>query len=812
MLRSIFSRCTALLFGTGVIVTALLTWLSFSSSLEIAQQGLRRQAAEVTSFVTEQAGGALKFSKTEALQELFAKAIEKSGGTATGAVAVKSDGTVVVETGQGIDSALSQLALAAIESSQPTQSDDGLLYAVPSVFGKSNEIVGAVAIAWTSKQMKARIASSNINAIVYSGIILVIISSAAALYLRASIGRPMRALTSALEQLERGGYGQNIPNTQRSDEIGSIAKALDKLRGTLSRGAELQEEAAFKGAGFQEGSSALTLTDTDFTIRYLSNAMTALLHDNAETLGKAFGGFDPDKIVGKNIDIFHADPDRIRKLLSDPSRLPHNADVEIGDTTFHFSIASITDTGGELIGYSVEWKDVTDTRASQAVYAAIDRGQATAQFNAEGHLIEANENFAATMQSSLEEMSGTALDDLFRRQDSAQARQSIWQDLQSGEVLLDKFVAPLRDGTFATLDGSLSPVLSSSGRIKKIAFLGRDVTVEERRQARSAEDQKRTELEQKHVVDTLQAALRHLSNGDLTIRIDEQFAGQYEALRTDFNASVETLCGAITEIVRSSKAIDTEVQTLIGASLDLSKRTENQAATLEETAAALDELTSSVASAAKGAQTAKSIVKKSRDEALTGRKISGEAIGSMEKIESSSTEMSKIIDVIGDIAFQTNLLALNAGVEAARAGEAGRGFAVVASEVRALAQRSSEASMEIGKLIATSRDAVRVGVERVDMTGESLSAIAGSVATIADTVDDLAMSSEEQSATLTEVNDAVCNLDKATQQNAAMSEETTALTQTLSRATADMVAAIESFNVDLDETQNTKPLARTAAA
>ncbi|MFY0311916.1 methyl-accepting chemotaxis protein [Leisingera sp. D0M16] len=298
------------------------------------------------------------------------------------------------------------------------------------------------------------------------------------------------------------------------------------------------------------------------------------------------------------------------------------------------------------------------------------------------------------------------------------------------------------------------------------------------------------------VVQELSERLSRLAHGDLTIRIEEQFPEEYEQLRADFNESIDNLTATVQEVIGASASIRSGAAEISQASDDLSHRTESQAATLEETAAAIDELTASVKSAAEGARNVENTVREARQEAESSGEVVQDAVTAMSGIEDSSNKISQIISVIDDIAFQTNLLALNAGVEAARAGEAGRGFAVVASEVRALAQRSSDAAMEIKTLIGDSSRQVAEGVDLVGRAGQALHSIVGRVSHISQLVSEIAEGAEEQSTGLHEINTGVTQLDQVTQQNAAMVEEATAAGHMLNTDAVKLAELVARFQVD----------------
>jgi methyl-accepting chemotaxis protein len=300
------------------------------------------------------------------------------------------------------------------------------------------------------------------------------------------------------------------------------------------------------------------------------------------------------------------------------------------------------------------------------------------------------------------------------------------------------------------------------------------------------------------VVESVASGLEQLSAGNLVYRLNASFAPEYEKLRADFNAAMATLQDTMKIVSGNTSTIQAGAAEISVASQDLSRRTEQQAASLEETAAALDQITATVRKTAEGSEHARTVVGLAKSAAERSGDVVQNAVAAMGGIEKSSQEISQIVGVIDEIAFQTNLLALNAGVEAARAGEAGRGFAVVAQEVRALAQRSAGAAKEIKSLISNSDLQVRAGVELVGETGKALSRIVVQVGEINDIVVVIAASAQEQATALNEVNSSINHMDQVTQQNAAMVEEATAASLSMSQEAEGLARLVGRFEVGQD--------------
>jgi methyl-accepting chemotaxis protein len=302
--------------------------------------------------------------------------------------------------------------------------------------------------------------------------------------------------------------------------------------------------------------------------------------------------------------------------------------------------------------------------------------------------------------------------------------------------------------------------------------------------------------EQRRTVMLLAEGLAHLAQGDLVYRLNEALGRGYEQLREDFNAAMHGVAAAIGAVSDNAQLLRTDATEIGQSALDLSRRTEQQAASLQQTAASLSQITDAVRKTAEGARQAKAIGEAAHRDVEQSGRVSQDAVAAIGAIASSSRQIGQIIGVIDEIAFQTNLLALNAGVEAARAGDAGRGFAVVASEVRALAQRAAEAAKEIKTLIDVSGRQVAQGVACVTDTGDALSRIMASVVDLSGVVSEIATSAQEQAAALQDVNGALAQMDRVTQQNVAMVEQSTAASRRLADNSEHLAQLIGRFNVE----------------
>ncbi len=365
--------------------------------------------------------------------------------------------------------------------------------------------------------------------------------------------------------------------------------------------------------------------------------------------------------------------------------------------------------------------------------------------------------------------------------------------LMLSRKLIQSIAQPIADLTSAVTDlakGSNDIAIPGCERSDELGTMAQAMLVFRD----AAIERQRSVAEREEAMARIGRRLSSVAHADLTVRL-QGMPPAFQSLASNFNGAMERLCQAMGTVNESIGSINLTSGEIEHAMTDLASRSEDQASRLQLSSTTMTNLTANIEENARLAVGVSGSMRDAREEAETGGEVVGRAIQAMGKIETASAEISDITSMINNIAFQTNLLALNAGVEAARAGEAGKGFSVVASEVRALSMRATEAASEIKKRVDAVNGHVETGVSLVNETGSALQAIIARVGEVTETVSRIAEAVSEQSVALHKVNETIGAMDKMTQQNAAMVEETNAATKNLNHEARQLAATFAGFRI-----------------
>ncbi len=466
----------------------------------------------------------------------------------------------------------------------------------------------------------------------------------------------------------------------------------------------------------------------------------------------------------------------------------------------------IMDSNGKPFKVVKYATDVTEQKLVNANYAgqidAISKAQAVIEFDMDGTIITANENFLLTMGYSLAEVKGRHHSMFAEPEYGASTEYKMfWEKLNRGEYEAQEYKRLGKGGKEVWIQASYNPIMDLNGKPFKVVKYATDI---------SAQKDLQTTIEV--VLAETSRVMEGLSTGDLTQRMEGSFPGDFARLKDATSITIEKLTDVVRNITSGASSVKTGADEIAQGNTDLSQRTEEQASSLEETASSMEEMTSTVRQNADNAGQANQLAQAAREQAEKGGAVVSKAVEAMRAINASSKKISDIIGVIDEIAFQTNLLALNASVEAARAGDQGRGFAVVASEVRNLAGRSATAAKEIKDLIEDSGGKVDEGSRLVNESGETLEDIVNGVKKVTDIVGEIAAASQEQSAGIEEVNKAITQMDELTQQNAALVEEAASASESLGEQADDLNHMMTFFTVDGDSAVRVAPAVERRSA
>ena len=453
----------------------------------------------------------------------------------------------------------------------------------------------------------------------------------------------------------------------------------------------------------------------------------------------------------------------------------------------------------------------TDGVDAERVVGAIEHTLAMIEFDLDGHILTANQNFLNVMGYRLEEVRGRHHSMFVERGYAAgQDYAGFWAALRRGEFQASEYLRFGKGGRTVWIKASYDPIFDADGNPIKVVKFATDITA------------------RKTAIVALNEGLQKLAAGDLQLSLDDAFLEGLEDLRAAFNQSLERLRNLVIQIKTMTAELENAASEISSETEDLSQRTERPASNLEETAAASEQMSSTVR---QNAENANQLASEANQPASKGGEVVEQAVSAINGIESSAQKIIDIIGVLDEIAFQTNFLALNASVEAANAGESGKSFAVVAQEVHQLAQLSAQAASEIKTLIQSSNNQVKDRVQLVNRTGEALTEIVSSIGQVASIVREISKASQKQPLVhrskqsvqlfleklmqnqrdsavtslsyecasalgVQEINSSITGMDEMTQQNSALVEQSAALVRTLNDRASKLTEIMALFKLD----------------
>ena len=562
--------------------------------------------------------------------------------------------------------------------------------------------------------------------------------------------------------------------------------------------------------------------DINRRISSLNPALLTVLNRNRTQLQKVFAGFDPEKLIGVCIDIFHRNPEMQKRIFADPAKMPHKASIQVLDMTFNLTVFPVLDKQGSINGYAVEWLDcsaeaIANAEIKRVAKAAID-GQlkerinttefsgATLEFgNSVNQLLDAiihPLNVAAdyvdriakgdTPPKITDTYSGDfniIKNNLNLAIDAINQQAASAQSIADGDLSIEINIRSDNDILAKSLAGVINVQQSLQKELQRLIDAAKAGQLSDRGKPEQFKGA------YSNVINGINAMLDaiilpmneavsvliEMEKGDLTRTVNGNYQGQLEDFKDTVNNTITKLSQVINDVNGAASNIASASEQVSATAQSMSQATSEQAASVEETSASVEQMSASVNQNTENAKVTDGMAAQASNEAVQG----GEAV---KKTVSAMKSIAGKIGIIDDIAYQTNLLALNAAIEAARAGEHGKGFAVVAAEVRKLAERSQVAAQEIGELATSS-------VEMAESAGKLLDTIVPSIKKTSDLVQEIAAASEEQSAGVEQINTAMDQLNQITQQNASSSEQLAATSEEMSGQAMQLQDLIGFFTV-----------------
>jgi len=496
--------------------------------------------------------------------------------------------------------------------------------------------------------------------------------------------------------------------------------------------------------------SAFMMVDRDLIVTYVNDSTTKLLRSVAPAIRQLWSDFDPDKIVGTCIDNFHKEPSHQRRLLADPSKMPYETDIAIGDLKIHLCVNATFDEAGAHVGNSLEWANVTEARKADALnvdlanqMAAISKAQAVIEFEMDGTIVSANPNFLTTLGYSIEEIKGqhhSMFVDPAER--SSPEYKAFWEKLNRGEHDSRQYKRFAKGGREVWIQASYNPICDASGKPMKVMKYASDITLTRK----------------------IAERVKEISN-------------IVSSASSEMRATAESMARTAAEATNQASAVANAAQVA--------------SSNVQTVSAAGEELSASISEIARQVAESTNITQRAVSETDTTK-------AAIQTLAEAAQKIGNVVTLINNIAGQTKLLALNATIEAARAGDAGKGFAVVASEVKSLSDQTAKATHEISSEVSAMQAATSTSVSAIQGIADTIGKVAEIAAAIASAVEEQSAATGEISANVTE---AAASTQEVSSNIQGLNEgvaQTSAASAQLLTASGELAVQAEALSTEVD--------------